>query len=164
MLGFVQVCFQSVHVRNLFYFDWLVSRHPRKKGDILIRYIEGLFYFLFVIEALFILLHDHFISDLWLGVQSFISFISFTSEVCINWLFPRHVYMEFWFHALISADHLVLHCTPVPNAKGGLGSQSFLASVTKCLIFLLGAQLSDLARPITNIIITITISSNVIGA
>ena len=28
----------------------------------------------FVIEALLILLHDHFISDFWLGVQSFIQF------------------------------------------------------------------------------------------
>ena len=27
-----------------------------------------------IIEALFILLHDHFISDFWLGVQSFIQF------------------------------------------------------------------------------------------
>ena len=34
----------------------------------------------FVIEALFILLHDHFISDFWLGIQSLIQFISLASE------------------------------------------------------------------------------------
>ena len=33
-----------------------------------------------VIEALFILLHDYFISDFWLDIQSLIQYISLTSQ------------------------------------------------------------------------------------
>ena len=66
-------CFQSAYIRNLLDFDWLVSRHPRKKGILQLHWRTVLLFF-FVIETLSILLHDHFISDLWLGVQSFIQF------------------------------------------------------------------------------------------
>ena len=34
----------------------------------------AIFVFFFVIEPLFILLHDYFISDFWLGIRSLIQF------------------------------------------------------------------------------------------
>ena len=86
-------CFQSAHIRNLLDFDWLVSRHPRKKRDHSVTLKDCFTLFLFVIETLFILLHDHFISDLSLGVQSFIQFyFLYACQKYIHWLLIKYVY------------------------------------------------------------------------
>ena len=79
-------CFQSARIRNLLDFDWLMSRHPRKKRDHSVT-LKDCFTFFFVIETLFILLHDHFISDLSLGVQSLIQFY---------FLYVRSIFIRFW--------------------------------------------------------------------
>ena len=38
-------CFQSAHIRNLLDFDWLVSRHPRRKGIIQLHWRTVLLFF-----------------------------------------------------------------------------------------------------------------------
>ena len=74
---------------------WLASVTPKKrkkKGDILISYIQGLFHFFFVIDTLFILLHDHFISDLWFRRTKLYSVLFPLRQKYIHWLFLKYVY------------------------------------------------------------------------